>query len=91
MFGKKDAQEGLNIIIVGGGKVGTTLVEQLAQEGHDITIIDQNSKVVEAITNTYDAMGVIGNGASYSTQVEAGIEKADLFIAVTNSDELNLL
>ena len=42
MFGKKDTHEGLNIIIVGGGKVGTTLVEQLAQEGHDITIIDQN-------------------------------------------------
>jgi len=92
MFGKKkETVDGLNIIIVGGGKVGTTLVEQLAQEGHDITIIDQNSKVVEGITNTYDAMGVIGNGASYSTQMEAGIEKADLFIAVTNSDELNLL
>lgn len=92
MFGKrKDAPEGLNIIIVGGGKVGVTLVEQLAQEGHDITIIDQNAKVVESITNTYDAMGVIGNGASYSTQIEAGIENADLFIAVTNSDELNLL
>jgi trk system potassium uptake protein TrkA len=92
MFGKrKETTEGLNIIIVGGGKVGVTLVEQLAQEGHDITIIDQNAKVVESITNTYDAMGVIGNGASYSTQVEAGIENADLFIAVTNSDELNLL
>lgn len=92
MFGKrKEATQGLNIIIVGGGKVGVTLVEQLAQEGHDITIIDQNAKVVESITNTYDAMGVIGNGASYSTQVEAGIENADLFIAVTNSDELNLL
>ena len=90
MFGKrKEATQGLNIIIVGGGKVGVTLVEQLAQEGHDITIIDQNAKVVE--TNTYDAMGVIGNGASYSTQMEAGIENADLFIAVTNSDELNLL
>ena len=92
MFGKKkETGEGLNIIIVGGGKVGTTLVEQLAQEGHDITIIDHDSKVVEGITNTYDAMGIIGNGASYSTQVEAGIENADLFIAVTNSDELNLL
>ena len=92
MFGKrKEATQGLNIIIVGGGKVGVTRVEQLAQEGHDITIIDQNAKVVESITNTYDAMGVIGNGASYSTQMEAGIENADLFIAVTNSDELNLL
>ncbi len=92
MFKKKDAEKsGMNIIIVGCGKVGATLIEQLTQEGHDITIIDLNSKKIEAITNTYDAMGVVGNGASYSTQLEAGIEKADLFIAVTNSDELNLL
>lgn len=92
MFGKKNVEKkGLNIIIVGCGKVGSTLVEQLAMEGHDITLIDLNSKKIEALTNTYDAMGVVGNGASYSTQLEAGIEKADLFIAVTNSDELNLL
>lgn len=92
MFGKKNSvTNGLNIIIVGCGKVGSTLVEQLTKEGHDITLIDLNSKKIEALTNTYDAMGVVGNGASYSTQLEAGIENADLFIAVTNSDELNLL
>lgn len=92
MFGKNKAtKDGLNIIIVGGGKVGSTLVEQLAKEGHDITIIDKESKIVEDLTNTYDAMGVVGNGASYSTQLEAGIEHADLFIAVTGQDELNLL
>jgi len=92
MFGKKEkSKDGLNIIIVGGGKVGSTLVEQLAKEGHDITIIDKEAKVVEDLTNTYDAMGVVGNGASYNTQLEAGIEKADLFIAVTGQDELNLL
>ena len=92
MFGKKNAgNNGLNIIIVGCGKVGSTLVEQLTKEGHDITIVDLNSKKIEALTNMYDAMGVVGNGASYSTQLEAGIENADLFIAVTNSDELNLL
>ena len=81
----------MNIIIVGGGKVGSTLVEQLAKEGHDITIIDQDYKIVEELTNTYDAMGVVGNGASYGILSEAGIEKADLFIAVTGQDELNLL
>lgn len=92
MILKEDTgKKGLNIIIVGGGKVGSTLVEQLAKEGHDIAIIDQDIKVVETLTNTYDAMGIVGNGASYSTQIEAGIEKADLFIAVTGSDELNLL
>lgn len=92
MFGKKEAvKDGLNIIIVGGGKVGSTLVEQLAKEGHDITIIDKESKIIEDLTNTYDAMGIVGNGASYNTQLEAGIENADLFIAVTGQDELNLL
>lgn len=92
MFKKSNTEKnGLNIIIVGCGKVGTTLVEQLAKEGHDVTIVDLNSSKIETLTNTYDAMGVVGNGASYSTQLEAGIETADLFIAVTNSDELNLL
>ncbi len=85
------SNQGLNIIIVGCGKVGATLVEQLCKEGHDITIIDQNSDKVQEIANQYDIMGMVGNGASYSVQMDAGIEKADLIIAVTESDELNLL
>lgn len=84
-------QKGLTIIIVGCGKVGETLVEQLSKEGHDITIIDKDGGRVQSIANTYDVMGMVGNGASYSTQVEAGIENTDLLIAVTESDELNLL
>lgn len=88
---KNTAQKGLNIIIVGCGKVGSTLTEQLSKEGHDITVIDQNVQAVQALTDTYDVMGYVGNGASYSVQMEAGIENADLIIAVTNSDELNLL
>ena len=83
--------KGLSIIIVGCGKVGTTLVEQLSREGHDITIIDKDRPLVESICATYDVMGVVGNGASYSIQKEAGIENTDLIIAVTESDELNLL
>ena len=83
--------KGLSIIIVGCGKVGQTLVEQLSKEGHDITIIDKNGEKVQALANTYDVMGLTGNGASYSVQVEAGIENTDLLIAVTESDELNLL
>ena len=83
--------KGLSIIIVGCGKVGQTLIEQLSREGHDITIIDKNAEKVQAIANTYDIMGLVGNGASYSVQVEAGIENTDLLIAVTESDELNLL
>ena len=83
--------KGLSIIIVGCGKVGQTLIEQLSREGHDITIIDKNAEKVQAIANSYDIMGLVGNGASYSVQVEAGIENTDLLIAVTESDELNLL
>lgn len=86
----KDVQ-GLGIIIVGCGKVGSTLIEQLSKEGHDITIIDKNAQKVQELTNLYDIMGIVGNGASYSTQMEAGIEETDLIIAVTDSDELNLL
>ncbi len=83
--------KGLSIIIVGCGKVGVTLVDQLSREGHDITVIDKDAQLVDYIAGTYDVMGVVGNGASYSIQVEAGIEAADLIIAVTDSDELNLL
>lgn len=82
---------GLNIIIVGCGVVGTALVEQLVLENHDITVVDTSSQKVQKITDMYDVMGVVGNGASFSVQKEAGIVDADLIIAVTDSDELNLL
>lgn len=93
MFRSKNPikEDGLHIIIVGCGKVGATLVEQLAKEGHDITIIDKNAQKIQKISGLYDVMGIVGNGASYSIQMEAGIEKTDLIIAVTESDELNLL
>lgn len=92
MFKRKNEQPmGLKIIVVGCGKVGATLVEQLVMEGHDVTVIDTNISKIEELTNLYDIMGVEGNGASYSVQMEAGIESTDLLIAVTGSDELNLL
>ena len=81
----------MKIIIVGCGKVGTTLVEQLVKEGHDITIVDKNAKKIQELSSLYDIMGIVGNGASFSIQQDAGIENADLIIAVTESDELNLL
>ena len=85
------SKQGLNIIIVGCGKVGMTLIEQLSNEGHDITLIDTDAQKIQEISNIYDIMGMAGNGASYSVQMDAGIENADLIIAVTESDELNLL
>lgn len=81
----------LHIIIVGCGKVGHTLIAQLTKEGNDITIIDESEQKIADITNQYDVMGIVGNGASYSVQKEAGIDDTDLLVAVTDSDELNLL
>ena len=87
----KQGKRGLNIIIVGCGKVGASLTEQLYKEGHDITLVDRSSDRLQALTDMYDVMGIVGNGASYKIQREAGIDNADLMIAVTDSDELNLL
>lgn len=81
----------LSIIIAGCGKVGKTLTEMLTREGHDIALIDADSERITNITEQFDVMGVVGNGASYAVQKEAGIENADLLISVTDSDELNLL
>lgn len=84
-------QDTLSIIIVGCGKVGHTLTEQLVREGHDITIVDTDARVIADAAELFDVMGVVGNGASMSVLEDAGVAKADLVIAVTGSDELNLL
>lgn len=81
----------MKIIIVGCGNVGTTLAEQLSTEGHDISVVDTREQIVENVSNSYDVLGVVGNGTSFNVQMEAGVEEADLLIAVTGSDELNLL
>ncbi len=87
----KKSPEALSVIIVGCGKVGHTLTEQLVLEGHDITIVDVSDRVIQDTTELFDVMGIRGNGASLSVLEEAGIDKADVLIAVTGSDELNLL
>ncbi len=81
----------MNIIIVGCGKVGQTLASQLNEQGNNITVIDITAEYVNDVAAKYDVMGIVGNGATHTVQVEAGIEDADLLIAVTGSDELNLL
>lgn len=81
----------MNIIIVGCGKVGYTLVEQLSGEDHNIVVIDEKEEKVKSITDELDAMGIVGNGVSYQVLQEAGITDTDLLIAVTGSDEQNLL
>ncbi len=81
----------MKIIIAGGGKVGATLVAELTYEGHDITLIDEPASVMEEIMEQYDIIGVCGNAASMATLEQAGVTEANLLIAVTDADEVNLL
>ena len=81
----------MKITIVGAGKVGTTITAQLSKEGHDITLIDTKSDVLENAQGVYDIISVAGNGASMATLQDAGIQNNDLLIAVTSRDEVNML
>lgn len=81
----------MKIIVIGGGRIGTTLVSSLVAEGHDITIIDNNPDVITEITNINDIMGVCGNGADSDILSEANAQDADIVAAVTDSDEVNML
>ncbi len=81
----------MDIIIAGGGKVGQTLARQLVAEGHNLTVIDMDSRVLERSVEDYDAIGVMGNCASREVLEKAGIREAELVIAATNADEVNLL
>lgn len=81
----------MKIIIIGDGKVGHTLMKELSQEGHDIVIVDNNIEVVEKSLNTYDIMAIRGNGASYHVLKQAEADEADMLIAATSSDEINML
>ncbi len=81
----------MNIIVVGSGKIGTTILKSLVQEGHDVVVVDSDQKVITQISNIYDVMCVCGNGVDWETLTEAGADKAQLLIAVTGSDEFNML
>lgn len=81
----------MKIIIVGCGKVGVTLAEQLTTEKHDVTVIDLNYKKLRSVTDSIDVMCIEGNGVSSETLMEANIKDADLLIATTESDEKNVL
>lgn len=81
----------MKIIIIGCGKVGLTLAELLSAENHDVVLVDSSSQKLQSIPESLDGLRILGNGASINTQLEAGVEDADILIAVTGSDELNLL
>ena len=81
----------MRIVVIGDGKVGRTIVSHLASEGHTVVVIDKNPDVIEQIVEQYDVMGICGNGAIYDIQKSAKVDKADLVIAATSSDEINVL
>lgn len=81
----------MRVVVIGNGKVGRTIVENIRQEGHQVIIIDTDAENIENIINEYDVTGIVGNGASYDILKEAGVDKADLVVASTSSDEVNIL
>lgn len=81
----------MQVVIAGAGKYGRTLAGELVAEGHDITIIEKNAEWFEDIMEEFDLSGVVGNAASYATQLEAGVSECDAFVAMTGSDEINLV
>lgn len=81
----------MKVIVIGNGSVGDALVGAICSEGHNVTVIDEELDVVNAVVNKYDVFGVTGNGASIDIQKEAGVEECDVVIAVSPGDELNLL
>lgn len=81
----------MKVVVIGTGKVGRSIVEHTREEGHEVILIEKNSELIEDIIDELDVIGIVGNGASYDILKEAGVDKADLVVAATNSDETNIL
>ncbi len=81
----------MNIIIIGAGKFGTTICDELENEGHNITVIDTNASIADRIVEEYDVMGICGDGMNIEILTEAGAERCDVIIATTASDEINMV
>lgn len=81
----------MNIIIIGDGKVGYSLAENLSRENHNVTIIDKDSEALRKAEENLDVMCIKGNGVSTKILMEAGVDRSDLIIAATTSDEMNMV
>lgn len=81
----------MKIIVVGCGKIGSTIIESLVNEGHDVTAVDKITRVVSDVVDMYDCMGICGSGTDYDVLAEAGTADCDLFVSVTGEDEFNML
>lgn len=81
----------MQIIVVGCGKVGRSIVAQLSKEDNNVTVIDTNAQLIRNISTNYDVMGIVGNGSSFTILDQADLAHTDMIIAVTERDEVNLL
>ncbi len=81
----------MKIVVIGNGKVGHTIIQHICNEGHSVIVIDNDPDVIEQIVNQYDVMGICGNGVGVEILESANVDKADMLIAVTGSDEINML
>ena len=81
----------MKIVIVGCGRIGTAMLANLVNEGHEVLAIDRDPDTITELTNIYDVMCICGNGADSDVLIEAGVESCEMFAAVTDSDELNML
>lgn len=81
----------MKIIIIGSGKIGKSIISHSCQEGHEVVVVDKNAKLIEELVESYDVIGLVGNGVSNDIQKQAGVDKADLVIAASHSDETNIL
>ena len=81
----------MNVIIVGCGKAGRAVIDSMVGDNHNVMAIDNDPEVISDITNTFDVMAVCGNATSRELLVQAGVANADLFVAVTTRDEVNML
>ncbi len=81
----------MKVVVVGCGKIGSTIISNLVDEGHDVVAVDTDPRVIDNLTNIYDIIGVCGSGTDCDTLKDAGVENTDLIVAVTTLDELNML
>ena len=81
----------MKIVIIGAGKIGMYLASCLSEDGNSVTLIDSDAKTVEDAVNAIDVNGVMGNGVNITVQKDAGVNKCDVLIATTGSDEINML
>ncbi|AND78575.1 Trk system potassium transporter TrkA [Streptococcus pantholopis] len=81
----------MRIIVVGGGKVGTALCRSLVEEEHDVILIEEKEPVLKNVTKHYDIMGIVGNGANFKILEQADVKDCDIFIAITDKDEVNMI